>query len=66
MRFEIDRASAPVIPRPSQRPVEGAVLDGENWFIEIGTLDELMALIAKEGTVILRDDGLTIYDDYVE
>lgn len=37
------------------------------WFIQLNSLEELIAFVAKYGEVILYpDNGLTIYDGYIE
>ena len=34
--------------------------------INFSTLEELMAFVSKHGQVVLDDDTITIYDDYLE
>lgn len=36
------------------------------WMLEVASLDELLALVAKEGKIVLKDDSIEIYDDYRE
>lgn len=36
------------------------------WCIEINTLEELQNLIAREGRIVMEEDSITIYDDYLE
>ncbi len=86
MRFAVSRSSN----RGSSQPVDGAVWDyfprvpetvvhsKKGWFIEIGSLEELMAFMHEHGKLIIsaRDPGdvvkgiefpfIEIYDDYRE
>lgn len=72
MRFRISRADY----GKSGQPTAGAFdvvetwPDGypeRRWFIEINTIEELMALIEREERdLIVGRDSITIYDDYVE
>jgi hypothetical protein len=45
-----------------------SILDfGENpASVEIGTLDDLMLFIKKHGNVVLSEDTLLLYNDYLE
>jgi hypothetical protein len=64
MKFEIHRAS-----RHDGAPVDGALPGplGRKWFIEIDTLEDLMALRERVGDdLVLGGDSITIYDDYME
>ena len=63
MRFEIIRASDTTGKSP---PTDGAVKEGDEWFIEVASLDVLTDLIKKEGTVIVSLRDIWIYDDYME
>ena len=73
MRFFIDRAT---IRGGDECPTEGAIRDGDNWVIELNTLEELIALSKKEDENIILGTTLThlygeqpsllIYDDYIE
>lgn len=37
-----------------------------DWFISFQDMSELMAFIRREGHIILDEDTLWIYDDYME
>jgi len=65
MIFTIDRAST---WDDEDKPCEGAekVSGANEWAIEIKTLDELMALVQREGALILGATDITIYDAHVE
>lgn len=76
MKFEVKRASHswPLTDKP---PCEGAVKDGEEWFIEIPTLEDLMAFEDLHGSIVIsksvdmmlgRNDvrSILIYDNYIE
>ncbi len=65
MKFQISLASDLVGER---QPSRSAVKDGIWWYVEIGTLDDLMALIAevKCELVVGDEPRITIYDDYIE
>jgi hypothetical protein len=66
MRFQVMRASN---WDDDFVPCEGAVHDGDDWWIEIATLDDLLAFIAKNNTgngIIIDQHSLLIYDDYIE
>lgn len=68
MKFKIYRTSDmyPEVP-----PCQEAVLKkkgqwSNGYEIEINTLEELMGLISKYGSVVLSSETLEIYDDYRE
>ena len=63
MRFKISRASSLF---DKEQPFEGAMRDGDDWYIEVGSLDALQSLIAKVGTVVVGRTDIMIYDDYIE
>jgi hypothetical protein len=66
MKFRIHRVS---FFSGKPKPCEGAFLiDGERgWFIEINTLEELIALSVREDESLVVDkDSIYIYDDYME
>jgi hypothetical protein len=67
MKFEIRRVGS-----PPGCPIEGAYPGrprnaGEEWFIDITTLEELLSLCdnAKDDLVVNRN-LIVIYDDYME
>lgn len=68
MKFEILRASGYLGEQPS--PVKGAEKIGENWFVEINSMEELKALYANAGSDLIinfhRRPNIWIYDDYME
>lgn len=78
MKFEIERTSDWTA---SKKPCEGAVLaheetetDYARYHIEIASLEDLVALMKREGEIIIREDGykedglpvIEIYDTYRE
>lgn len=75
MEFRISRASK-WTPNPKLRPCDGATWDADSrdWFIEIESLESLVALMDKvdKDIVLLRStfpgEGLSIviYDDHME
>jgi hypothetical protein len=40
--------------------------DDETQSIEISTLEELLAFIREHGDIIMTEDGIKIYDDYID
>ena len=65
MRFTIKRASE------QEPPCTGAVKEDEDWFVDIETIEELMALREQLNTDLVLgkwDSGprIVIYDDYME
>ncbi len=68
-RFSVTRASH---FRDDGAPCVGAIPGEERgsyrqWFVEIGSLTDLVLFIKREGKIILDYDlSITIYDDYVE
>ena len=64
MKFELIRASDYSGKAP---PHPKAVREGDEWFIEIGTLEELTQLEADVGCgIILYPGQIWIYDSYME
>jgi hypothetical protein len=64
MKFEINRATDIFGKVP---PCEGAIRDGDEWVIEINTLEDLMALMQVVGfELVLSTKRITIYDTYIE
>ena len=79
MKFKINRASIfnrglsekcvdPNVPgayKETLIPYEGSekIL---KWYVDIGTLEELMALVGKVGKLIFDGSSITVYDDYME
>jgi hypothetical protein len=41
-------------------------LKREDVFVDINTLDELMAFINKYGDIVINKDVIIIYNDYIE
>ena len=72
MKFLIDTARGSYHSTHPQ-PIEGAVRDGNRWYIEIATLEELLALMERAGHDLVlspartwNHNRITIYDDYLE
>ncbi len=78
MKFKIRRVSKPNYGEPDEEaPCPGAVLVDDEWWLELATLEELLAFAAEHGEVIVSnysgDPGcflygpkLVIYDGYIE
>jgi hypothetical protein len=64
MKFSIVRASAYL--DEDKQPTPSATKEGDEWVVEISTLEELLALQAAEGDLILTGRDIWIYDDYME
>lgn len=65
MKFEISRASSGWGDKTP--PCKGAAKKGENYEIEVSSLEELIAIIAEVKTdLIVSRDSILIYDDRVE
>lgn len=70
MKFIVTRTSQ----WDNEKPCENAKLDNEvnlwgdkQWYIEINTIEELMAFKREVGVpIIIRDNSIEIYDDYRE
>lgn len=65
MEFRISRASKTEIENPE---VKGAYKKGKNiWYIKINTIEELIDLQKSvDREIIIGDDYITIYDDFIE
>jgi hypothetical protein len=65
MKFRITRTSD-----CRGKPCDGAIKEGEDWFIALGTLDDLMELVKAQDEIIVSFRNcipeLEIYDDYRE
>jgi hypothetical protein len=66
MKFRISRTSEGRGQQP--KPCKNATLEGDKWYIELNTLDELVALAKEvdEEIIIGKDNDLEIYNDYRE
>jgi hypothetical protein len=73
MRFSIDRATR--IYEDNDKVCDGAIpsdnkpkyeWEKQDYYIEINTLEELIALVEKEGKIVLEKDSILIYDYYIE
>ena len=52
---------------PTEKAYKKYNKDGSyNWYIKINTLEELMELVKKEYSIIIYEDMMVIYDDYIE
>jgi hypothetical protein len=65
VKFRIYRTSFYCAPA---EPCEEAFQESGLWFVEIATLEELIAFSAKHGDLVFHAEGDTIeiYDDYRE
>jgi len=69
MKYEIRRASSIF---ENESPCEEAFCNDNDlsryrtFFININTLEELYSLIKKYGDIVIGEDKITIYDDYLE
>ena len=71
MEIEIYRASdgygESSLTQPTEKAYKKNNKDGSyNWYIKINTLEELMELVKKEYSIIIYEDMMVIYDDYIE
>ena len=71
MEIEIYRASdgygESAVTPPTEKAYKKNNKDGSyNWYIKINTLEELMELVKKEYSIIIYEDMMVIYDDYIE
>lgn len=63
--FRIQRVST--VPDPEVKVCSGAFwTDDREWCIYLITIDELLKLISEVGKVIVENDRIYIYDDYIE
>ena len=78
MLFSVGRTSRRATEKPCEEAVSQSYIDGsverEAWFVEIGTLDELLGFLDKHGGQVViwpwyEDDTvwqIEIYDGYRE
>jgi hypothetical protein len=71
MEFRVTRSSQLIDEKP--RNVKGIYEKGDNWYIKINTLEELIAFENKYGNLIISKNydnqeemQIEIYDDYRE
>lgn len=65
MKFKISRASISPFDE-DDRPHKSAYFEAGIWYIHFRKLEELMKFIKEEGEIVLGDDSILIYDDYLE
>jgi hypothetical protein len=67
MKFRITRTSSYL---SKGQPCGGAFKEGDRWFIEVPTIDDLMELVKAQDKIIVSSRNgipeLEIYDDYRE
>ena len=71
MRFFVTRTSSPLEYSPCENAYRGSKpLEKNDWFVNINTLEELIAFKNIHGKIILddfvSDPSIEIYDDYRE
>jgi len=67
MKFTVTRTSDSQAKPCDEASIEGMDMWNEPiYWVEINTLEELMAFIAKYGRIVLYDGKIEIYDDYRE
>ena len=69
MIFRIGRASGTYPHTETSNPKSCAAATelGGHWVIDLPDMDDLMGLIQEVGSnVIISEDEITIYDDYME
>ena len=72
MKFSVSRASHIEKKNPHLPPSFSVVKEGNDWLVEIETIDRLRELIDSQGGVVIRAGliggyyRIMIYDDYVE
>ena len=70
--FFIDRASEMRHDYALEKPCKEAFRDEgtEDWKVRFETLEDLMAFVSREGSIVLGEDNgrhtITIYDWYLE
>jgi len=66
MKFRIDFGSTS--NRPGSKPCKSAYNRGLYWFVEINTLEELLALQKEvnEQIILRGDNSILIYDTWLE
>ncbi len=64
MRFLVTRTSSCLDYSPCQGAYQGT--EPNDWFIDINTLEELMAFQKRYEELVLNSDSIEIYDDYRE
>jgi hypothetical protein len=71
MKFQISQASDCWSDTVGET-VKEAFKDGDDWFVEITTIQELISFQEKYGDIVIRNNLLTdnkeivLYDDYLE
>ena len=63
MRYKVTRTSDWA---DAEKPCEEAVPIGDKWYVDINSLEDLMAFIGRHGKVVVRSNWIEIYDDYRE
>lgn len=62
MKYKIWRAS----DYGDNQPTQESQKEGKEWFIDINSLKDLTRLVDKEGDIVLGEDEIIIYDNYLE
>lgn len=65
LQFTVDRVTN-WGKKPEPKPCDSAFKEGDNWTVNIPSIESLMKFIEKNGDIIIKKDHITIYDDYVE
>lgn len=71
MKFRVIRASRDLDEHKGISPTPSAVQDGDEWFVELPTIEALMALRKEAGADLIigsmrQQPDIWIYDDYME
>jgi hypothetical protein len=68
MKFEISRTSWAMASNSARKlpPSNASFLEGDEYFIEISSVEELLALIDEVGEIIIDPVSIEIYDGYRE
>jgi hypothetical protein len=52
---------------PTESPCKNAVKDSDDWFVELETLEDLIALHKEVGDDLIVSEGsIWVYDSYME
>jgi hypothetical protein len=62
MKYRISRAS----DYSGNSPCPSAIKEDGSYFITINTLEDLMKFVKENGEIVLDDESIKIYDDYLE
>lgn len=70
MRFRIKRATN-LFKKEAPKPCENAIQDGDKWYVELNTLEDLIKFRDEVSEDLIieygwEDNPILIYDTYIE